>query len=123
MKNKKSSPVGRGWWRRFLEDHPTLSIRKQSVLPQERSYAEKWEVLVHFLDPKHEFAPSNIWNMDETGIEVSADKASVIGVRGKKQPKQVGTEHMQHVTMVPTINAAGECIYLHWRCKELLRSI
>ena|SRR6218665_902606 len=89
--NKFSGKAGRDWLNGFFHQYPDLSIRCPQATnlscavvfnrPQmQRFYALYKEVL-----QKRQFFPSQIWNMDETGITNVHRPVNIVAMKGIKQ--------------------------------------
>ena len=57
--------------------------------------------------------PSRIWNMDETGIQIDHKPRKVVVVKGAKYLQSNTSGNRELITVIATINAAGQCLLPH----------
>ena len=81
-----------GWWNRFLERHPQLSLRKGDALAPSRGTAtnmdEYYSLLKTTLEEKDNIImnyPSRICNMDESGTLLDNKPLYVLAHKGTKK--------------------------------------
>jgi hypothetical protein len=73
------------WWHRFLQRHPTLSIRAPQLLALQRARATQPEIINHFYDlfklvtDTFDIHEHQIWAMDETGVDNNFKVRKVVG--------------------------------------------
>ncbi|CAG8622265.1 3393_t:CDS:1, partial [Paraglomus occultum] len=120
--NKRPHPFGENgpgqdWWARFMRDHPELSFRITQELSEARAQKanatvvkDRFEKLHQII---HEFSltAAQIWNMDETGFVIIPKLEKVVARKGARQVHKIahGNSH-EHISVVPTISAAGSYI-------------
>ena len=108
---------GPDWWSRFLKNHSELSFRTPQALTEARAQRAN-EVIVkdHFEKlattvQTHSLTPDRIWNMDETGFQITGRLQKVLARRGSRNVHKIQAgDSQQHVTLVPTISAGGTYI-------------
>jgi DDE superfamily endonuclease len=108
---------GKGWWKRFMKDHPNLSFRTPQELTEARAQRANKVVVKDHFDKLQQIIQENsldagrIWNMDETGFIIVPCLQKVIAKKGARQVHKVaqGNSH-DHISVVPTISAAGTYI-------------
>lgn len=116
--NKETGLAGLDWASGFLKRHAELSLRAPEPTSAARAMGFNRTVVSSFYDLlsslyiKHEFVPTKVYNMDETGLTSVPKKiGKIISVKGKKQ---VGTlasaERGQLITAVLCFSAAGHYI-------------
>lgn len=100
--------VSHGWWESFKCRHPTLTLRTAAPL----SYAQVigsdpvivnkyFDLLDRTLtDNKLHDKPSQIFNLDETGMPLDPSQPRVVAQRGMKNPSAVGSGDKSHITAV-----------------------
>ena len=84
---------GDGWWHRFLERHPELSLRKGDALALSRAAAitgnsmKQYYSLLKVSLEEHSIldCPSQIYNMDESGMPLDHKLPKVIAYKGTKK--------------------------------------
>jgi len=84
--------AGKDWLYGFLSRHKELSLRNPEKTSISRAMGFNKQVVGHFFDlleglyNKYNFAPNDIYNVDETGITTVPNKPSkVLALKGKKQ--------------------------------------
>lgn len=113
--NRDSGLAGEDWYYSFMSRHSELKLRTPEKTSVARAYGfNKQSVNSYFnlltkLIDKYHFSPSNIYNVDETGItSVPNTVPKVISIKGKKQVGSiVSAERGETVTCVLCCNAAG----------------
>ena len=81
LKNGFNVTVTHGWWEAFCRRHPTVTLRKPAHLSAARAKASDPEMLSCYFDlleetlTEHKLLdkPSQIFNMDETGVPLNPD--------------------------------------------------
>ncbi|XP_068907656.1 uncharacterized protein [Tenebrio molitor] len=114
--SKKKQSAGSTWFVSFLRRYPELSFRTPEATSAARARGFNKEAVAKFfaaLDTcteKHNITdPSQIYNMDESGIQTVPSKLSkVVAHRGRKQVGALtSAERGQNVTVVLCMSAAG----------------
>ncbi len=97
LQNKKGHPVedfqGRGWWLRFMQRWPKLTLRKGDALAQPRAkavnattFSNYFDLLKKTLTTHHLLdSPNRIYTMDETGLPLDHKPAKVVTLKGAKK--------------------------------------
>lgn len=106
--------AGKDWLRGYLSRHH-LSIRKAEHTSKARVYGFNEKSVAEFIDlltelmKEHQFQPSNIYNVDETGISVEPNSGSkVIARKGRKQVGGLtAAERGETVTAEICMSASG----------------
>lgn len=114
-KNRKVA--GYDWFRGFMNRNKDLSIRLPEATSIARSTAFNRANVKEFHDnlgkvlEKHKFGPSDIWNIDETGVTTVHKPSKVIAQKGEKQVGQTTSQERETlVTVCNGINAIGNFI-------------
>ena len=110
--------VSHGWWESFQRRHSNVTIRSAEHLSYSRAIASSPEVLDHYydvleqalVDNELQNSPSQIFNMDETGMPLEPDFPRVVAGRGQKHVSCITTGNKAQVTVVAACNAAGYVI-------------
>ncbi|XP_050501719.1 uncharacterized protein LOC126881477 isoform X1 [Diabrotica virgifera virgifera] len=126
LKNNKKMPkewetnklTGRDWILNFMKRHKNaLSLRKPENTSLARIKGFNKQSVVEFYDnlekvlTEHNFDPSRILNVDETGISTVLDQPKVIATLGQKQVGQVvSAERGSLITFVGIVTASGNSV-------------
>lgn len=86
----KSGRPGKKWWRRFLAEHPKLSVKVPSRLSRSRAYAcnqtKFFELLAGFDSPPlASVLPELTFNMDETQLHYNAKRKEIEDAKAAKE--------------------------------------
>ena len=89
----KASRISDGWWRRFLECNPSISLRSGDATANVRMEAVNVENITAYFDLLKEVYnelelndhPECIYNMDETGMLLEPHPPKVIAKKGAKK--------------------------------------
>ena len=114
----KGSKVTQGWWRRFCERQPDLSLRRGDVTAHVRMDAVNSETLTQYFTllrdvlTEHDlFAkPAQIYNVDESGIPFDPRAPNVVAKKGTKKVRYRSSGKKGQVTIVGCASAAGQAI-------------
>lgn len=106
--------AGKDWYVYFMKRH-NLSLRAPEHISANRMKAFNKTSVDRFFDQlksvmtEHNFEPSRIWNIDETGLSTVPPKATkVIASKGAKRVGRYASgERGTMVTLVLAVNAAG----------------
>jgi DDE superfamily endonuclease len=108
---------GQAWWARFLRDHPELSFRIPQELTEARAQRANETVIRNHFEKLaetvryHSLTADRVWNFDETGFQISSRLEKVLAEKNSRQVhKRRPGDSQDHVTLVPTISAAGTYI-------------
>ena len=113
--NEQKKIAGWDWYYKFMERHPGLSLRTAEATSAARAEGFNKEAVNEFYDilssamTKYNFQPTNIWNVDETGITVVPKSCGkVIGMKGRKQVgRRTSAERGKTVTAEICVSANG----------------
>ena len=111
----KNQKAGRFWFKGFLKRNPELCLRKAESLSYGRLMRFNKEIVLDFFNllkevyDKMSLQPENIYNVDETGLQLTFDgKEKVLAAKGSKRVhKATHGEKGETVTVVACTNAAG----------------
>lgn len=114
----KDGMAGKDWYQGFIKRHPQLTLRVPEQTSAARAGAFNKENVAKFfsllqnLQHQHNFRPSRIFNVDETGISTVPNKSSkIIGLKGKKRVGILSSaERGTTTTAVICCNAGGQFI-------------
>ena len=111
----RKSHISDGWWRRFLERHPKLSLRYGDATGHVRMDAVTKENITNYFDllkeclEEHDFAshPERIYNMDESGVPLDPKPPRVVTRKGQRK---VRYRSKGQVTVIGCCNGTGQAI-------------
>ena len=104
-------PVTHGWWESFLN----LSLRTASPLSYVRMVGSNPEIIFRYfdlldqtlVDNELEKKPSQIFNLDETGMPLDPNPPRAIAGRGSKHPSAPSFGDRSQITVLVCCSAAG----------------
>ena len=106
--------AGKDWMYGFFARHRDLSIRKAQATNIARAVGFNRPKVLEFFQVYSvvfsifSFPPSNIWNMDETGVTNVHRPHNIIATKGVRQvAKMTSGERGQMVTLICAMNAIG----------------
>ncbi|RLN96545.1 hypothetical protein BBJ28_00020166 [Nothophytophthora sp. Chile5] len=104
-----------GWYRRFLQRHPSLSNRIAQCIARVRNSVDGEGVSTLFYTLAKLFIEMNIdsirvFNMDETSFMPKTARRKVVAVRGSANVWRKETKPSFHMTVVGAVSAAGASI-------------
>eukprot|EP00904_Undaria_pinnatifida_P002903 jgi/Undpi1/12613/HiC_scaffold_6.g02282.m1 len=115
---KPEQGPGPKWVRGFLKRHPQLSERSSRIYEANRGVSNDDERLRSFCGVWEGFTKDNnlqanhLWNTDETGATPQGTKTlKLITECGQKVVSTVRSNSRENMTMVTTINAAGDVLF------------
>ena len=114
----KGNKLSSGWWRRFLERQPYLSLRRGDSTAHVRMDAVNEDTLKHYFsllnDIMTEFdlhsKPSQIYNVDESGIPFDPRAPNIVTMKGTKKVRYRQSGRKGQVTIVGCASASGHAI-------------
>lgn len=90
--NKEKRMAGKGWFYNFMKRHPELSVRQpeNTSLNRIKGFNRKnvygFFYLLEKIIDENSLAPTNIFNVEESGFSTVQKKAQrIVGLKGKKQ--------------------------------------
>ena len=109
---------GEGWWRRFLERHSELCLRKGDALALSRAAAitddnvrQYYSLLKATLEEYGILnCPSQIYNMDESGMPLDHKPPKVLACKGTKKIHCRTSGNKAQITVIACANAAGSTL-------------
>ena len=110
--------VSIGWWGSFQRRHSDVTIRSAERLSYARAVSSSPEIVDHYydvleqtlVDNELQSSPSQVFNMDETGMPLEPDLPLVIAGKGEKHVSCITTGNKAQVTVAAACNAAGYVI-------------
>ena len=114
----RSERVSDGWWRRFMERQPQLSLRRGDSTAHIRMNSvnrESMESYFNLLEDtlsEHDLMnhPAQIYNMDESGMPLDARPPNVIAKRGQKKVRYRQAGKKEQISVIACANAVGQSI-------------
>lgn len=114
--NSETEKAGYDWLGLFLSRHPEISIRKSEGISVARATAmnrkevgDYFNLLEATMEQNSLFdKPANIFNIDETGLQLNSRPGEVLAKKGSKAVSTVtSTEKGETITLVACCNAEG----------------
>lgn len=113
--NKDKKRAGIKWLKGFLKRNPRISLRMPENTSAARAQAFNKENIAGYFNAlsaimdQHQFAPENIYNVDESGLStVQKRPQRILATKGRKQVGALSSaERGQHLTVVCCMNAIG----------------
>ena len=115
---KTDGPISQGWWYRFRERWPKLSLRRGDSFSMAREKMTSHEVFNDYFDllektlSEHNLKdkPSQIYNCDESGMPLEHKLPRVISFKGTKKVRQVSSGNKTQITILGCCSATGQAI-------------
>ena len=111
-------PISDGWWRRFLERNPSLSLRSGDSTAGVRMDAVNCENMEAYFNLLREVfdefdfdnCPQCIYNMDETGVPLEPKPPKVVARKGQKKIRYRTSGQKAQITVIGCGNAVGNIL-------------
>ena len=111
---KVNEIVAKDWFHSFMARHPTLSLRTSETLSYGHGCGLNHVIVNDFYEvlrkaiTENQIAPQNIYNMDESGVQMTTRKGAVVAARGSKRVPQLATgEKGETVSLIACCSATG----------------
>ena len=103
-----------GWWSRFCNRHPQLTLRIAMPLSYIRAMVTDDEVVSQYYDMLEDTLvannmlndPHRIYNCDEMGLPLNPKQLNVVGT-GARNPSHITENRKSQITVLGCTNAAG----------------
>ena len=110
--------VSHGWWERFCQRHPCVSLRTAATLSSARVRSSTTKEIDTYFDVLEQTLlenelldkPCQIYNLDETGMPLDPKKLKVVSKKGVKNSSYVSSGSKSQITAVGCISASGYAI-------------
>ena len=104
-----------GWWERFRQRHPSLTLRSAVPLSYIRAMAQDQESINHYYNLLEDTLtqndlldnPTQLFNCDETGMPLSPKPLKTVFKLGAKNPSYITGDLRSQVTVLACSSAAG----------------
>ena len=115
----KKTRITHGWFRRFLQRHPILRLRKGDVTARVRIDAmnnrealESYFTLLKKIMEENKLTdkPGQVYNVDETGMPLDHRPPKVLAVKGQKKVRYCTSGNKSQITVIGCVNATGTAI-------------
>ena len=117
MVNSKgiATTVTNGWWERYVQRHPNITLRVAVPFSYARAMATDREVIDRYFDMLEDCLRSNgllnkaavIFNCDETGLPLDPKSHKVVDRVGCKNPSYITSGSKSQITVLACTCAAG----------------
>ena len=115
---KLEGPISQGWWCRFRERWPNLSLRKGDGFGVAREKMTTREVFKSYFDllektlDEHGLKdkPAQIYNCDESGMPLEHKLPRVVSAKGTKKVRQISSGNKAQITVLGCGSATGQVI-------------
>lgn len=115
---QKGVKISDGWWRRFLERQPKLTLRRGDSTAHVRMDAVNRETMDQYFallkDVMEEHRlfdkPSQIYNVDESGVPLDPRPPNIVATKGSRKVRYRVSGRKGQVTIVGLANATGQAI-------------
>jgi len=130
MHFKRGCPSNR-WWRSMKKRHESLTLRKPEGTAAVRhqfmdavKVSKYFEAVTTIMDNcSLQCKPQNIWNMDETGVQLDYTPGKVVAGKGAKYLHSRTSGNRETITLICAVNAAGKSLPPHVIVKGQTRSL
>ena len=112
----RSSHISDGWWKRFLQRHPKLSLRYGDATGHVRMNAMNRENLTNYFALLKECMeendlmdhPERIYNMDESGIPLDPRPPKIVALKGQKKVRYRCSGNKSQIIVLGCCNGTGQ---------------
>ena len=113
---KSEGNISQGWWNRFRERWPQLSLRKGDSFPIVREQMTCREVFESYFSllketlEKYDLMdkPSQVYNCDESGMPLEHKQPKTLALKGTKKVRQCTSGNKTQITVLGCVSAAGQ---------------
>ena len=111
--NVEQVTVSHGWWDRFRQRHPNLSLRTGETLSYVRAVSTNRQVIDKYFDMLEETLKNNsipssrIFNLDESGIPLQHRPGKRIALKGQKHVNVTTSGNKANITVLACVSASG----------------
>ena len=110
--------ISQGWWHQFLKRQKDLSLRRGDNCAQIRMNAINYDTINQYFDllestlTEHNLLqhPSQIYNVDESGIPLDPMSPNIVSKRGVKKVRYCSARNKDQIKIVACGNAIGQVI-------------
>ena len=114
----RSKKVTDGWFKRFMDRHPKLSLRKGDATANVRMECLNPDTMKQYFDllkdalEKHGLldSPAQIYNVDETGMPLDHRPPKIVTKKGQKKVRYRTSGNKSQITVIGCVSAVGQAI-------------
>ena len=114
----KQKKISDGWFRRFMERQPCLTLRKGDATANVRmDYVNKETMTEYFnllknvlMENELMESPNQIYNVDETGMPLDHRPPKVVTKKGQKKVRCRTSGNKSQITVIGCVSATGQAI-------------
>lgn len=125
----RGSHITDGWWKRFLQRHPNLSLRSGDATGHVRMNAMTKENITNYFDLLKKCIEENglqnhpecIYNMDESGLPLDPKPPKVIALKGQRKVRYRCSGNKSQITILGCCSATGQALppFIIFQAKQL----
>ena len=112
----RKDKISQGWWREFIKRQGDLSLRRGDNTAHVRMDAINSDTIMHYFDLLESTlkenglmnSPSQIYNVDESGMPLDPKAPSIIAKTGTKKVRYRATGKKGQITIVTCASASGQ---------------
>ena len=113
--NSNKKIAGKDWYKSFMRRNPGLAVRKAEGISNARAngmtmveVGSYFDLLTKTMTEQLLHKPGNIYNMDESGLQLNNDPDHVIAIKGSKDVHvRKSSERGETITVIACCNAEG----------------
>jgi hypothetical protein len=104
-----------GWFRRFMQRNPQLSLRRGDATAHVRMDCTNSAALSNYFNLLEKYlkkvaSPAQIYNMDESGIPLDPRPPNILTKRGQKKVRYRVSGKKEQITVIGCVNAIGNSV-------------
>ena len=114
----RGTRVTDGWWGKFLQRQPQLSLRRGDATAHVRMDSTNRKAIKQYYNLLEETlqqnglmnSPAQIYNMDESGMPLDPHPPNVVAQKGQKKVRYRVSGKKEQITVLGCVNAIGQSL-------------